>query len=209
MVARYVTIGSMVNMHIFDDAGASPYAVSTDGRLSAGQAPTNPSEVIRLADIGVLAGDVVGPAAATDHAVVRFDGVTGKLIQNSLVTMTDAGSITIPAFQTVDGVDISVHAANDNAHHTNAINTKTNDYTLDGNDYTILLDGNANPVTATLPTAVGINERIYNIKCIDDTFLCDIEIDGAEEIDGDNSNFVLSLHDVITIQSDNANWWII
>jgi hypothetical protein len=40
-------------------------------------------------------GDVVGPASATDNAVVRFDGTTGKLIQNSAVTIADTtGDIT-------------------------------------------------------------------------------------------------------------------
>ncbi|NDG33136.1 hypothetical protein EB118_24095 [bacterium] len=40
-------------------------------------------------------GDVVGPASATDNAVVRFDGTTGKLVQNSAVTVADTtGDIT-------------------------------------------------------------------------------------------------------------------
>ncbi len=34
-------------------------------------------------------GDVVGPASATDNAVTRFDGTTGKLIQDSSVTLSD------------------------------------------------------------------------------------------------------------------------
>lgn len=41
------------------------------------------------------AGDVVGPASATDNAVARFDGTTGKLLQNSAVTIADTtGDIT-------------------------------------------------------------------------------------------------------------------
>ena len=36
-------------------------------------------------------GDVVGPAGATDEALARYSGTTGKLIQNSLVTLTDLG----------------------------------------------------------------------------------------------------------------------
>lgn len=34
-------------------------------------------------------GDVVGPSSATDNAVARFDTTTGKLIQNSAVTIAD------------------------------------------------------------------------------------------------------------------------
>ena len=41
-------------------------------------------------------GDVVGPGSATDNAITRFDLTTGKLIQNSLVTVADDGAITAP-----------------------------------------------------------------------------------------------------------------
>ena len=50
---------------------------------------------IRKFDVGDLpvSGDVFGPASATDNALVRFDSTTGKLIQNSVATLTDAGTI--------------------------------------------------------------------------------------------------------------------
>ena len=38
-------------------------------------------------------GDVVGPSSATDNAITRFDTTTGKLIQNSTVTLDDAGNV--------------------------------------------------------------------------------------------------------------------
>lgn len=45
----------------------------------------------------VASGDVDGPATATDNAIARFDGTTGKLIQNSAVTVADStGTITTP-----------------------------------------------------------------------------------------------------------------
>lgn len=43
-------------------------------------------------------GDVVGPGSSTDNAVARFDGTTGKLIQNSVVTISDAGVISGATF---------------------------------------------------------------------------------------------------------------
>lgn len=43
---------------------------------------------------GIFAGDVTGPAAATDNALTRFDTTTGKLIQNSLGLLTDTGELT-------------------------------------------------------------------------------------------------------------------
>lgn len=41
------------------------------------------------------AGDVSGPASSTDNALARFDGTTGKLIQNSTATLSDAGALDV------------------------------------------------------------------------------------------------------------------
>jgi hypothetical protein len=41
-----------------------------------------------------LGGDVVGPASSTDNAVARFDTTTGKLLQNSVVTVGDTGAVS-------------------------------------------------------------------------------------------------------------------
>lgn len=38
-------------------------------------------------------GDVVGPASSTDEAIARFDSTTGKLLQNSTITVSDTGTI--------------------------------------------------------------------------------------------------------------------
>ena len=38
-------------------------------------------------------GDVYGPASSTDNAVARFDTTTGKLVQNSSVTISDTGDV--------------------------------------------------------------------------------------------------------------------
>ena len=38
-------------------------------------------------------GDVVGPSSATDNAITRFDGTTGKLVQNSTVTISDVAVV--------------------------------------------------------------------------------------------------------------------
>lgn len=39
--------------------------------------------------INAGAGDVIGPAASTDNALSRYDGISGKEIQNSPVTLSD------------------------------------------------------------------------------------------------------------------------
>ena len=49
-----------------------------------------------VATTGGGSGDVVGPASSTDNAIVRFDSTTGKLLQDSLITISDSGAITTP-----------------------------------------------------------------------------------------------------------------
>ena len=43
-------------------------------------------------------GDVSGPGSSTDNALAKFDSTTGKIIQNSTATLTDAGTLTATAF---------------------------------------------------------------------------------------------------------------
>lgn len=56
-------------------------------------------------------GDVVGPSSATDNAIVRFDTTTGKLVQNSGVTISDAGTISssqsLTGSQTDGAIDLT------------------------------------------------------------------------------------------------------
>lgn len=49
------------------------------------------------------AGDVVGPSSATDNAAVRFDTTTGKLVQNSVVTIGDTGAVAGVSSLTMGG----------------------------------------------------------------------------------------------------------
>jgi hypothetical protein len=52
-------------------------------------------------------GDVVGPASATDNAVARFNLTTGKIIQNSAVTIGDDGATIIDVNSTSAGLRIT------------------------------------------------------------------------------------------------------
>jgi len=46
---------------------------------------------------GTFSDAVLGPASATDNAVARFDATTGKLVQDSAVTIADTGVMTVVA----------------------------------------------------------------------------------------------------------------
>ncbi len=51
---------------------------------------------------GAGTGDVVGPSSATDNAITRYDGTTGKLIQSSAATLDDNGN-----FSGVNGISFN------------------------------------------------------------------------------------------------------
>jgi len=54
---------------------------------------------------------VVGPGSSTDNAVARFDGTTGKLIQNSVTTIDDTGNASgILSQQFSDGTAVTLAA---------------------------------------------------------------------------------------------------
>lgn len=80
-------------------------------------------------DLTPGAGDVVGPGTATDNAIVRFDGATGKLVQNSIVIVDDTGNVSgivnITLSGTVDGRDVAADGSTLDAHVADMANPHT------------------------------------------------------------------------------------
>lgn len=77
--------------------GATINEFSTDTTLSGDSDTAVPTERAVKAYVDANAGgsgDFVGPGASTDNAIVRFDGATGKLGQNSGVLINDSSVIT-------------------------------------------------------------------------------------------------------------------
>jgi hypothetical protein len=107
-VAAIPTAGNLVNGELAINI--------TDGKLYF---KNNSGVVTLLASAAGSSGDVVGPASSTDNALARFDGTTGKLIQNSVVTIADStgnmagvgtlgvGAITTSGALTYGGVTLS------------------------------------------------------------------------------------------------------
>lgn len=104
------SIGEIVNIEIsWTDSDGNvgsrkeTIAVGTTSPVSVQE-----SRVITVgsAVVGASGGDVVGPAAgATDNAIPRYDGTTGKLLQDSGVLIDDSNNMT--GMGTVDGRDIA------------------------------------------------------------------------------------------------------
>ena len=61
--------------------------------------------------IPATGGEVVGPSSSTDNAIARFDGTSGKVIQNSVTTIDDTGNASgILSQQFSDGTAVTLAA---------------------------------------------------------------------------------------------------
>lgn len=61
-------------------------------------------------------GDVTGPEESLADRVVLWGDVIGEQVKSSEVSISEAGSISIPIGQTVDGVDLSIYGASLSGH---------------------------------------------------------------------------------------------
>lgn len=74
---------------------------------------------------------------------------------------------------------------------------------------TIWANAASNAITITLPTAVGIDGRIYVIKKTDATaYTVTIDGDGSETIDGETTYALYHTNAMVILQSDGTNWQI-
>ena len=91
-----------------------------------------------------------------------------------------------------------------------AFNSVSGDHTLDVTDSLALVDASSTSVIITLPTAVGIQGRRYDIKKIDSSSnTVVVQPNGSETIDGCNPMTISKQYTNMTIVSDGSNWWII
>lgn len=82
-------------------AAATATSADTAAALSTDPAACPPGQYVTdVAAAGALScssppsgGDVYGPSSATDNAVARYDGATGKLLQGSSLTVSDTGAV--------------------------------------------------------------------------------------------------------------------
>jgi hypothetical protein len=100
-------------VYIIKNSVTGGYAVTLKTSAGTGISVPNGSTALLYCDGtnvvsgGGLGGDVVGPASATDNAIARFDGTTGKIIQNSAVTIDDTGNVGIGSSSATNNLNIS------------------------------------------------------------------------------------------------------
>jgi hypothetical protein len=119
VVATQVDITAQGDLRLQDSTGGEYVALQAPGTIATSYTLTLPvddgtsGQALITDGSGVLSwssaasGDVYGPASATDNAIARFDGTTGKIIQSSAVTIADDGATVIAANSTSDGLRIT------------------------------------------------------------------------------------------------------
>ena len=140
----------------------------TKATLTAGSGITitNGTGSISIAASG--GGDVAGPASSTDNAIARFDSTTGKIIQNSVVTIADTtgnvagvGTLSLATTLGVGGATPSASGSGISFPATQSASTDAN--TLDDYEegtWTPSIGGNA---TYTTPNTSGQYVKIGNM----------------------------------------------
>jgi hypothetical protein len=117
--ATQVDIIAQGDLRLQDTTGGEFVALQAPGTLATSYTLTLPvddgtsGQALITDGSGVLSwstaasGDVYGPASATDNAIARYDGTTGKIIQNSAVTIADDGATVIDVNSTSAGLRIT------------------------------------------------------------------------------------------------------
>lgn len=130
-------------------------SVTPSGNLTSTNVQAALVELQSEIDSGVAA-NVVGPASATDNAITRFDGTTGKLIQNSGVIVSDTNNVTgvndltvngntiVQGNLTVNGTTTTIDSDNLNVKDKNiTVNNGGNDAASEGAGITVSRTGTA------------------------------------------------------------------
>lgn len=95
---------NMTDKKVYINNGTSVVQIGAGALAGLGDvnitSPTNGQSLVYNGTVwvnqtGAGSGDVVGPSSATDNALVRFDGTTGKLIQNSTAILDDSGNLDV------------------------------------------------------------------------------------------------------------------
>jgi hypothetical protein len=124
---------------------------------------------------GTGTGDVQGPGSSTDTGLARFSGISGKVIQNSTVTLNGDGLLGgTPLRVPLRSLTAGTHA-------------------LSVTDYALLADTSGGVVTFTLPTPAdaGVGRRLYFKKTTSDANAIVLD-PGANTIDGSSDDVVIT-----------------
>jgi hypothetical protein len=162
-----------------DDAGAVTGVTSltssgnitlSTGNIVLSQAGATVDGVDLTALNTSVSGKITGPGGATDEAIVRFDGTSGTLTQNSPITISDAGVLTLPSSQSINMQTSTLVSLGYVTISPTAIAAQQNDYAPTGwsgaDVVRVALTGNQT-ITGFSATATATRKVIVNTDATD------------------------------------------
>ena len=148
---QYIVINSTSTSQSVKLVGAGPTTGVTIASSEKALIVWDGSDFVKVSS-SLATGNVLGPASSTDNAIARFDGTTGKLIQNSAATVDDTtGDITAGKY---NKVTITTPATGSTLTIANGKTlTANNSITLAGTDSTTMTFPSSNATLAALGLA--------------------------------------------------------
>ena len=149
-------------------------------------------------------GDVTGPSSSTDNAIARFDGTTGKIIQDYTSgppTISDTGDLTLGG-----DIDAQGHKIHDQV---SPYAAKTSHYTTTVDDEIIVVDTTLGVVTITLGSATVRAGQLVLVKDYgySGTNAITIATEGAELIDSASTDTINRNYFSKQYYSNGTNWY--
>lgn len=112
--------------------------------------------------------------------------------------------------QDFSGAPYFLLPANTSGNVSSTVISKSANYTLTSSDGIALVTSGASGVTVTLPTAVGIAGRRYDIKKVDNGIgILTINTTSSQTIDGQLNQYIPYQYYSLTVVSNGANWFLI
>jgi hypothetical protein len=159
VTATQVDITAQGDLRLQDTTGGQYVALQAPGTVASSYTLTLPvddgtsGQALITDGSGVLSwssaasGDVYGPASATDNAVARYDGTTGKIIQNSAVTIDDDGNTVISVNSATNALRITQVGTGNALLVEDSANPDSTPFVVDGGGQVIA--GHTVPITTS------------------------------------------------------------
>lgn len=127
--------------------------------LSAVGAPETRDRISALLDLAGT-GNMTGPASATDNALVRYDGTTGALVQNSGVIVSDANALS--GITSISATSVSLTGNSTLGDSNSDLQTLNGSVVINGDGNTLTLTKSNNLPTVKFTSSVGNDFYIEN-----------------------------------------------
>ena len=213
----YVTVAAG---QVSVQGNVSTYAGGTVGPFNAaGAGDRRDCVVLRSGSATILTGSVptLLQAGGSGSGLVGAWAVTSTYVppvKNDVVETTDCVLAEVYVAYNTTAITSGWTGTGNIVDKTNVIGalpsvvaSKTTTYAILTTDQVVLCNASSGSFTATLPTAVGVTGKQYEIKKTDTSnYVVTVATTSSQTIDGFTTNVIAGGYESITVVSDGANW---